>query len=529
MTRAGSQLLASGRMVQRFLTELPAFLRDRAAPGDWVPHATQQLHDRERAFSRVLARGVFERPESPYGRLMSHAGFTAAAVTQLIGQKGVEGALAELFDAGVYLSHAEFKGEEPVRRGALSFRIAPRDLDNPLASDAFVGRTGGSRSAGKRVTIDLGMLALEAPHHGIMLDAFGIAASPMALWRDVPPAAAGIKDLLRFAKIGRTPLEWFTPYRWPPGTSLRHFGITAYAHVVGRFVGNRVPFPRLVPFSQAAEIAAWLAARVDEGAPGILDTTPSGAVRVCAAAREAGLRLDGSVFLVAGEPFTASRAAILERSGTRGLSRYAMTEVGIVGMPCVNQSQPDECHVLLDKVALLLRPTAVGVRTVDQVHLTTLHPASPKILINTGTGDYAEVSAQSCGCALHAMGLTTIIRNVRSFEKLTSEGMTFEGEQLLRILDEVLPGRFGGQPTDYQFVESEEDGLTRVTLLVSERVGEIDEAALIETVLTELGATDSAKQLGAGTWRAGRTLRVARREPHVTSAMKVQPLHILKP
>ena len=53
-----------------------------------------------------------------------------------------------------------------------------------------------------------------------------------------------------------------------------------------------------------------------------------------------------------------------------------------------------------------------------------------------------------------ALGYTTHIHTIRSWEKLTSEGMTFCGHDLIRLIEEVLPARFGGRPTDYQFVES---------------------------------------------------------------------------
>jgi hypothetical protein len=35
--------------------------------------------------------------------------------------------------------------------------------------------------------------------------------------------------------------------------------------------------------------------------------------------------------------------------------------------------------------------------------------------------------------------------------------MNFLGTDLLRLIDEVLPARFGGAPTDYQFVEREDE------------------------------------------------------------------------
>jgi hypothetical protein len=53
------------------------------------------------------------------------------------------------------------------------------------------------------------------------------------------------------------------------------------------------------------------------------------------------------------------------------------------------------------------------------------------------------------------LGWTTHLRDIRSQEKLTAGGMTFLDTDLIRVLEEVLPARFGGAPTDYQLVEEE--------------------------------------------------------------------------
>jgi hypothetical protein len=63
---------------------------------------------------------------------------------------------------------------------------------------------------------------------------------------------------------------------------------------------------------------------------------------------------------------------------------------------------------------------------------------------------------------------------------------------MLRIIEEVLPARFGGSALDYQLVEEEdENGFTRLTFVVSPSVGELDVNALIEVVLDEV-SRDSA-------------------------------------
>ena len=58
---------------------------------------------------------------------------------------------------------------------------------------------------------------------------------------------------------------------------------------------------------------------------------------------------------------------------------------------------------------------------------------------------------------------------------------------MVRILEEVLPKRFGGTPLDYQLLESEDGGgLTRVSLLIGPAVAGIDEKAVTDTVFAVL-------------------------------------------
>ena len=105
--------------------------------------------------------------------------------------------------------------------------------------------------------------------------------------------------------------------------------------------------------------------------------------------------------------------------------------------------------------------------------------------------------------------------------------MTFLGSDVIVLLDELLPARFGGQPTDYQLVEEEVDGVPKVGVVVSPAVGEVDERAVLETVLSALGAGPGYKSMMAEVWRDGETLRVVRREPYATAAGKILPLHVL--
>jgi hypothetical protein len=148
-------------------------------------------------------------------------------------------------------------------------------------------------------------------------------------------------------------------------------------------------------------------------------------------------------------------------------------------------------------------------------------------MLNVESDDYGVVEDRACGCPLEAYGFITHLRQIRSFRKLTGEGVTLVGSEMMRILDETLPGKFGGSPLDYQLLEEEDDqGFTRISLVISPKVNIANEAAVIETVLEALRRSSVAADLAQAHWRQAKTLRVKRIEPIWTARGKLMPLHL---
>lgn len=176
---------------------------------------------------------------------------------------------------------------------------------------------------------------------------------------------------------------------------------------------------------------------------------------------------------------------------------------------------------------MLLRPTADTRFDVQALVLTTLQPTASKLMLNVESGDTGVLAERDCGCAIGAAGYRLHLHTIRSYEKLTSDGTNFLGGDLVRLVENVLPARFGGGPTDYQFVEDEQNGLPRVRLLVSPRVGAVDETAVLEHALAALADGGGWRQMMAGIWRDGTTLTVERAEPFSTPAAKIQAFHVL--
>jgi hypothetical protein len=104
--------------------------------------------------------------------------------------------------------------------------------------------------------------------------------------------------------------------------------------------------------------------------------------------------------------------------------------------------------------------------------------------------------------------------------------VTFVQTDLLRILEHTLPARFGGTSTDYQILEIEgADAITRLLLVISPRIGAVDEDAARRVFLGELGKDG----LSTAIWQRLDTVRVERRWPEATRAGKILPFHLLRP
>ncbi|MGH3112326.1 MAG: hypothetical protein ACRDOP_02535, partial [Gaiellaceae bacterium] len=155
---------------------------------------------------------------------------------------------------------------------------------------------------------------------------------------------------------------------------------------------------------------------------------------------------------------------------------------------------------------------------------TSLQPTAPKLLLNVESDDYGIVERRSCGCPLEELGYPRHIRQVRSFKKLTGEGMTLVGTDMVRVLEEVLPARFGGSPLDYQLREEEDGrGFTRLTLLVHPRLAIADEGAVAEALLGSLTSAGAGAEVTRAMWAQAGTVRVRREEPVWTSNGKLMP------
>src|SRR5438270_7074341 len=192
----------------RFFGMLPVYLRRRVSSSEAKALIRKRLLWRGQRLVDRLRVDVFGRKGSVYHRLMVHAGCELGDVEKEVAKEGVEGALGQLLRAGVYLTVEEFKGRAAVKRGSLRLEVAPEQLRSPRAAYHLAASSGGSRSAGTPVMIDLRFVRACAANLLACLEAWGGETWVKAIW-ETPGAAARFR-LTEAAMSGDPPAAWFT-------------------------------------------------------------------------------------------------------------------------------------------------------------------------------------------------------------------------------------------------------------------------------------------------------------------------------
>ena len=292
--------------------------------------------------------------------------------------------------------------------------------------------------------------------------------------------------------------------------------------------GRPVTTPVHVPPDDPRLIIEWMARVLREGDVPHLHTYSSAAAGLAAAALNMGRDLSGARFTMGGEPTTPARLAVVRKAGAYAIPYYSSVDSGPIAYGCCRPDGPDDMHTLEDFQAIVQVGEDGASRGLPARALlqSSLRETVPYLLLNVSLGDSAIMERRVCGCPLGQDGWTTHLREVRSFEKLTTGGMTFLDVDLVRALEEDLPRRFGGGPTDYQLVEGESEiGRPVLRLLVHPRLGDLDPPLVVTAFLDAIGVGSGAERVMGLAWRDAGTVRVERRPPVRTSAGKIQHLH----
>jgi hypothetical protein len=514
------------KMYTRFALGLRGFLHHTISLKEAKAIVRQRIAERENNFLRLVKRGIFGYPKSPYLPLLKLAGCEMGDIENMVRDKGLEGTLMALREAGVYVTFEEFKGREPIVRNGKVIHIKDTDFDNPFLRHYYQSESGGSTGAGTRVSTDLDHLAAQSPNMMLTHDAHGILGIPTAVWFGILPDSGGINTILRCVHFGQVPEKWFSPvlarnFKPSPRNRLATHGIIN----MNRLLGVPIPQPEPIGPEQAMIIAQWAATKIKKYGACLIITLVSNALRICLAAKEEGIDLTGAVLWGGGEPPTPAKVREITGVGARWIPGYWITEMGPIGMGCSQPIDVNDLHLFKDILVIIPHPSRETQGIYSVFYFTTLLPTAPKMLLNVESDDCGIIETRSCGCPLESYGFTQHLRSIHSPRKLTGEGVTLVGSDMIYILEELLPSRFGGSPSDYQLVEEEEDsGFTRVRLFISPQVTICDEKEVVEFFLSALKKGSVAADMAQAIWRETKTLQIKRADPILTGRGKLMPL-----
>jgi hypothetical protein len=486
----------------------------------------RQLENRETIFLDTACKAIFSNPRNPYHEMFRLAGCSFEDLERVVRKDGLDPTLAVLLRQGVYLTHDEFKGKTAIVRSGRHIPAHTSDFRNPFCRGRVIFQSSGSRSKGTRAPKSTEDFLYREAFYEILdleLDLVGRARIEL---KAILPSMTGLIACLQASRRGLRVERWFAAggdlrssghYRWMTR------GMVGWA----KLLGAQLPFPAYLPPNDFAPVAEWIAQRRAAGRACVMGSVASPAVRVAAAALEKGLDISGTTFVVGGEALTDAKRTVIESAGVSVRPRYAMTEIGGIGHACRQMNAGNCVHLNRDRVAVITerqRPPFSDVE-VNALLFTTLLPFAPHVLINAEMGDSGVVEPARCDCLFTRLGFTEQVRDIASFAKLTGQGMTLVGTDIVRLLEEILPARLGGSPGDYQLVEHEGAAQTQLSLRISPRAGVSDPAKAKECFLKEIrrfyGGT-----LAARTWSHAAGVDVTIAEPLSTLTGKVLVLHL---
>lgn len=483
-------------------------------------------------FLATVRKCIFGNPGSPYKALLEHAGYGMGDIESLVARMGLEETLKKLHADGVYVDIREFKGRKPAVRNGKTFVFSEKDFNNHLLSTGLETQTGGTTGRSANVKVPLEFIRQNAIYGVYASSLYGIPGKKVIIWLPILPALEGLFFNLRFGIAGNTPVKWYS--QTDPGAirpSLMERMKTLSTIWLARRHGIPLPVAEFIDMKETARIARWMNDHLGDNGGYAVVTYASSALRLVVEARKEGLRLGDTVFWLMGEPLTAKKRQVVEEYGCRAFSLYGCNELMLIGHGCENPGAVDDLHFFEDKLAVIQHEKRVdnSEEGVDAFLFTTLLDISPKIFLNTELGDYGRLETRKCGCMFEKLGLTTHMNTIRSFEKLTAEGVTFIGSNIIPLVEEILPATFGGSAADYQFVEEEdEEGRSRVYALISPKLGDIDEAKFKEVTYTALSGSRESQRGSKSMWDQVGTLQFRRIPPIPTKRGKILPFYIRK-
>jgi hypothetical protein len=495
---------------------------------DWKNYIRQILECREAVWLDTVEKTIFSNPSNPYRTMFELAGCSYQDLVRSVRQRGIEATLGQLQDAGIYLEHDEFKGFKTILRSGKAIPSTPVSFANPLVTGWFRGSSGGSRSAGTMTCTGTEQLSHLTGYAALNAEEFGLDGLPYVIARPTLPSIAGLLFCLLYSRIGCDVRRWFA-FGGQLSNSLHYRLLTNYIVALARWHGASAPFPRHLPPNDYSPVARWIARQPQQIRRCALQAVASTGVRVASAAMEENLDISGTLFFSGGEALTEGKRHAIEAAGVEVFPAYWISEIGQIGHSCRRLNTGNSVHLFQDSVAVITQPRQApfALNKVNSLLFTTLLPHSPYVFINVEMQDAGLLNEKPCDCLYREVGFTHQISEIFSYGKLTGQGMTLVGTDIVRILEQDLPARFGGSPGDYQLIEQEGSIQTEVLLRISPRVRVKSPDAVKHYFLQALRRY-SGGALAYRVWEHSDGLRIAVAEPLLTRAGKLLPLHLNK-
>jgi hypothetical protein len=525
-----SQLRSDLHGISALIRAIPQFLRERTTLQRAEEEIKKAFDDREKRFLELVRSRVFERPTSPYLKLLRVAGCEFSDLQREIRRSGIEATLKRLAREGVYFTSEEFKGKKEVIRSGQSFRVVPELFGHRGVSAGYQTQSSGTTNDPIRSFVSLDLLRIRTPATYFFFVAHDLFSHAHAMYDAILPGSAGINNLLIYAKMGVLADRWFA--RKVPIKnkleSIHHSLTTQLVVLAAKYFHPSFPRPEFIDSCETDRIVRWTAKHQAGKKASCITTAASNATKIARIACELGISLEGTKFIVTGEPFTESKKEVLQKAGATATPRYAYGGSINIGFGCANPLHTDEIHVNQHQLALFSNPRLVEKNNpcLRPLLCTTLDTTFPRLLLNVESGDYGYLTHRDCGCALEKAGLTLHLHHIRSFEKFTSEGMNYFYGDLFVLFEDTLPAEFGGGPGDYQLVEEEDSkSQTRLTLVVHPGVGELNEQRLLARLRAALADGSRGNRFMTRVWQDAGTFRVKREVPYASARGKILPLH----
>ena len=489
------------------------------------------IRNREANFLK-MAQAILRDPAHPYSQLFAIAGCTYADLEADVSRNGLESTLEALLREGVYLTLDEFRCRTEIVRGTRHITATMADWDRregqgPL--QMISSGSSGGRSLRTRYSIESARLGLAGAL--LMRDEFadGRPAETVMIL-PILPSTIGLSACAACHRLGSPTSAWFA-IGGPLRRSAHYRALTAALVTRLRLAGARVPHPAYLQENDFSPVAEFVAGRKRQGARVAMHGMVSSITRVAGAALDRGLDIRGSWAFVVGESLTDLKRDLIESAGIRVYPTYGTSDFGGIGGPCSQMTSGNCVHISRGSVALIGRPIENiwgDGEPVNSLHLTGLLPFHPRFLINVEIGDTGIIEPATCDCTYSRIGYVQQVREIAAISKICGQGSTLYARDIVQVLEEGLPARFGGRPGDYQLIEVEGVAQTDLELRVHPRLAIASPQAVLESFLAQCRNTYGGA-LAVRLWTESRGIRVETKSPVLASSGKFRALRLLGP